>query len=216
MVAQSSYFERTPDGDRAFTFEATKETFGAGALAEVGFHARALGLSRVGLFTDPRVALLEPAAIAEKALRDAGIQVAVLLYPLVLVGAFELLSRVELLWNSNWAAGAITGGLAFIAGLVGGLQFPLATRLQSRRGGAVRSAGGLYGADLLGSCLGALVVASVLIPVFGVQGTAVLVAALGAAGLVVLLTRPRCAPSIPRTSPDTAHREQGFSTGHPQ
>jgi len=72
-----SYFERVPGGDRAFTFEATKETFGAGALAEVGAHARALGLSRVGLFTDPRVAKLGPAAIAEKALRDAGIRVAV-------------------------------------------------------------------------------------------------------------------------------------------
>ena len=52
----SAYFTPAAGGDRAFTFEATKETFGSGALAEIGAHARALGMTRVALYTDPRVA----------------------------------------------------------------------------------------------------------------------------------------------------------------
>jgi len=144
------------------------------------------------------------------------IQIAVLLYPLALVGAFEVLSRVSLLRNSHWAAGVITCGLAFLAGFVGGLQFPLAARLHSRRGQAVRSAGWLYGADLLGSCFGALVVATLLIPVFGIRGTALTVAALGLAGLFVLITRPRSAQVMPSPSPAVPHDDQAVSTENPQ
>lgn len=76
-MAVSAYFTPVAGGDRAFTFEATKETFGSGALAEIGAHARALGMTRVALYTDPRVAKMAAAATAEKSLRDAGIAVSV-------------------------------------------------------------------------------------------------------------------------------------------
>ena len=76
-MAISEYFSPTRDGDTAFTFEATKETFGTGALAEIGSHAAYLGMQRVALYTDPRVAKLPAVAVAEKSLRDRGIKVSI-------------------------------------------------------------------------------------------------------------------------------------------
>ena len=64
-------------GETALTLDANKEIFGTGALAELGAHAKALGMSRVWLVTDPRIAKLPPVATAEKSLRDAGISVSV-------------------------------------------------------------------------------------------------------------------------------------------
>ena len=66
-----------PEGDSAFTLETNKEVFGAGAIRELGAHGRSLGMTRVALITDPRVAKLPPVAAAEKSLRDAGIRVSV-------------------------------------------------------------------------------------------------------------------------------------------
>jgi alcohol dehydrogenase class IV len=64
------------DGDASFTVELPQFTFGAGCLAEAGAHAQALGLKRVGLFTDKRVARLPHVETVEHALRAAGIDVA--------------------------------------------------------------------------------------------------------------------------------------------
>src|SRR6187200_2977388 len=41
--------------DTAFTVDASRVTFGRGALAEAGDRARALGMRRAALFTDPRL-----------------------------------------------------------------------------------------------------------------------------------------------------------------
>jgi alcohol dehydrogenase class IV len=65
------------DGDTAFSVDATSLTFGRGALAEAGDHARALGMKRAALFTDPIVRGLEAVAVAERSLREAGVDVAV-------------------------------------------------------------------------------------------------------------------------------------------
>ncbi len=76
-MALSPYYEPTEGGDTTFAIEATRIKFGAGALKEIGFDARALGMSRVALFTDPRVAGLEPVEVAAKALRDGGMDVVI-------------------------------------------------------------------------------------------------------------------------------------------
>ncbi len=76
-MALSPYFAPTEGGDYAFTVEAPKIKFGRGALRELGDDARALGMTRVALYTDPNVAQLEPVAIAKKSLEDAGLTVAV-------------------------------------------------------------------------------------------------------------------------------------------
>ena len=69
------YFAFRNGGERAFSVESTPITFGPGALSEVGALARALGIRRAALLTDPRVAALPPFAVARSALADAGVDV---------------------------------------------------------------------------------------------------------------------------------------------
>jgi alcohol dehydrogenase class IV len=65
------------DGETAFTVAASNLKFGAGCLAEIGEDARALGLRRVGVFLDPKVAGTAPGEAALRALRGAGLDAAV-------------------------------------------------------------------------------------------------------------------------------------------
>ncbi len=74
--------------------------------------------------------------------------------------------------------------LALLAGLLTGMAFPLAVALV--QGDVGRVAGMLYGADLVGGCLGALLGAVLLIPVLGIPQTCVVIALVGLAGLLVL------------------------------
>lgn len=76
-MALTPYYEPREGGDVTFVVEATREKFGIGALYEVGADAKALGMTRVALFTDPRVAKLEPVAIVRRSLEAQGIDVAV-------------------------------------------------------------------------------------------------------------------------------------------
>ncbi len=54
----ANYFEPMEHNEYAFVLEGNKEILGEGALAEVGAHAKILGMSRIALFTDPRIAEL--------------------------------------------------------------------------------------------------------------------------------------------------------------
>jgi alcohol dehydrogenase class IV len=63
--------------ESAFTIDASSLTFGPGALAECGDHVRALGCSRVALFTDRGVARFDHVEVASRSLRAAGVDVAV-------------------------------------------------------------------------------------------------------------------------------------------
>ena len=74
-MALSSYFNPTEGGDTTFTVDPPRIKFGVGALAEIGHDARALEMTRIGLFCDSRVAQLEPVSIARSALEDSGIAV---------------------------------------------------------------------------------------------------------------------------------------------
>ncbi len=65
--------------------------------------------------------------------------------------------------------------LALFCGLIGGYQFPVASRIYfSDRPG--RSPGALYALDLAGSCFGALLIGAFLIPLFGFRRTALVMA----------------------------------------
>ncbi len=75
--------------------------------------------------------------------------------------------------------------LALAAGALTGMAFPLAATLMP--GDAGRAAGLLYGADLVGGCLGALLSAAFLVPVLGIPQTCVAVALVGLAGLAALV-----------------------------
>ena len=59
--------------DTAFTVDASRVTFGRGCLREVGDRARALGMTRVALFSDPTVAGLEVFDTVQRSLRAAGL-----------------------------------------------------------------------------------------------------------------------------------------------
>ena len=64
--------------EHVFAVDPTAIRFGRGALGEIGFDARALGLERVALFTDRGVAGLEAVASVVAAL--AGVDVEVVVY----------------------------------------------------------------------------------------------------------------------------------------
>ncbi|RKH13484.1 iron-containing alcohol dehydrogenase [Corallococcus sp. CA047B] len=63
--------------DSAFTVDTSRITFGRGCLSEVGDRARALGMKRVALFSDARVARLKHFDTVLQSLRAAGLDVAV-------------------------------------------------------------------------------------------------------------------------------------------
>jgi len=72
-MALSPYFQPSSGGDTAFSIEAPRIKFGPGVLREVGGDAQALGMTRIALFTDSKVAQLEPLAKAKKSLEAAGL-----------------------------------------------------------------------------------------------------------------------------------------------
>ncbi|MAO92158.1 MAG: alcohol dehydrogenase [Rhodospirillaceae bacterium] len=72
-MALSPYFMPTDAGDNAFTVEAPKIKFGAGALAEIGQDAAALCMTRIAVFTDRVVKDLPALATVTEALQGAGL-----------------------------------------------------------------------------------------------------------------------------------------------
>ncbi len=76
-MSNNSYYSKTETGDSVFTVEAPKIKFGSCSLRELGEDARALGMSRVAVYTDPRVMREEPVAVAVEALKKAGIDAVV-------------------------------------------------------------------------------------------------------------------------------------------
>ena len=85
------------------------------------------------------------------------------------------------------ASGAWFPCMAFVAGSLGGFEFPLAASLFTA--GSGRGAGTLYALDLAGSCLGAVLFSVYLIPVFGFLRTGLLMALVSlAAGLTAMLS----------------------------
>jgi hydroxyacid-oxoacid transhydrogenase len=63
--------------ESCFSVDASSIAFGPGVLSEAGAHARELGCRRVALFTDPRVARLEPVDEVRRSLAAAGVEVEV-------------------------------------------------------------------------------------------------------------------------------------------
>ena len=86
--------------------------------------------------------------------------------------------------------------IALIAGCLGGMVFPLAIRFgraghdpqqeRAEKTGESAAAGALYGAELLGGCLGARIGATFLVPVLGIPQTCMMVAVAGLAAIVAL------------------------------
>lgn len=105
-----------------------------------------------------------------------------------------LLLLVQALLDSPFAFAVMRGlflGLSLLAGVLVGMQFPLANRLQLTLSGHVsRTAGLLYASDLLGGWLGGIAGAVVLLPLIGLNGTCLLVAGIKTATWLSLKCHP--------------------------
>ena len=115
-------------------------------------------------------------------------QVLIFIYPLILPVLFwfflNLKGKVGFWLGSN----LIFAFLPVIPGLIGGFQFPLANKLflKDNNFALGRSASLIYGLDLFGSCLGAVLVTIFLLPIIGIPMTCLLVAGLNIIALLVL------------------------------
>ncbi len=109
-------------------------------------------------------------------------------YPLMLPVLFwvflNLKGEVGFWLGSN----LIFAFLPVIPGLIGGFQFPLANKLylEGNNFAVGRSASLIYGLDLFGACLGAILVTIFLLPIIGIPMTCFLVAGLNIVALLVL------------------------------
>ncbi|MBU0758805.1 MAG: fused MFS/spermidine synthase [Candidatus Omnitrophica bacterium] len=97
-------------------------------------------------------------------------QAAICIYPLILPLIFHYISKVGP--EKETLARVLESGfvtLPVIAGFIGGFQFPLANKICLASDANVsKTTGLLYGIDLLGSCVGALIIGVLLVPVIGI------------------------------------------------
>jgi len=128
----------------------------------------------------------------------AATQVLAAAAPLILLGLFEAIGRASS--ASGLAASRLAfPALAVVSGMLGGFEFPVASRVffgatgrgvPPSTGPAAPSAssGTLYALDLAGSCLGAILFSAWFVPVFGFFKTALLsaVVSLAAAAMAMM------------------------------
>ncbi len=117
-----------------------------------------------------------------------GLQGAVGLYSLGIWGVLWLLHARQL--HVQWVPplSALFCLLSGISGVLGGLHFSLSVEAVSlSKAPSEKTGGGLYGVDLLGGSVGALVGSLLLLPLFGIPATLVLLAAACLGGLILLL-----------------------------
>ena len=73
MACCHHYFATAEGGETAFSIDVSAITYGPGCLGEAGAQAKALGIGRIALFTDKRLAALEHVDIVKRSLDAAGI-----------------------------------------------------------------------------------------------------------------------------------------------
>lgn len=115
-------------------------------------------------------------------------QLLMTLFPLFVTGMILLLARYNLPLSQSILIQLIFMLLISIAGFIGGYQFPLANVLYLKSGMMVeKTAGIIYGIDLVGSCMGALLTSAILIPLFGIFQTLIIFSLLNLVALINLL-----------------------------
>jgi spermidine synthase len=126
------------------------------------------------------------ASLRQDLRRLAGLQVLLASSPLLLYGLLVQLGRVTGVGGQHAASQLLFPALALVAGLLGGFQFLLASRVYfGEAAPSDASPGGLYALDLAGACAGALALSILLIPVYGFLRTAALMAAMNTAPAVM-------------------------------
>lgn len=112
------------------------------------------------------------------------------------IALLAVLIAVVLPRSASFASAAVVfllfSGLTFVSGLLNGLDFPLAAesfRALNRR--PERSAGLVYGVELLGACVGAALASAVVAPILGIVACCLLAAVVNATAFVVLMVSRR-------------------------
>lgn len=109
----------------------------------------------------------------------AGLQLLAAASPLLLFALFTILAEIRDAASITFVAQFLFPLLALLSGMLGGWQFPLASRVFFAGLGSQTGNLGLpYAADLAGACLGAIVLSAYLLPVFGFLRSAELIAGL--------------------------------------
>jgi spermidine synthase len=111
-------------------------------------------------------------------MRLAGLQILAAISPVLLYLFFSSLAGVRSSGLLVFVSQIVFPAMALLAGVLGGYEFALATEVFFE-GSPVPQAsmGMLYGDDLLGACLGALVLSAFLLPLFGFLKAAMFIAA---------------------------------------
>jgi spermidine synthase len=130
--------------------------------------------------------------------RRPGLRTAVALDLAITVFAAGLVLVLALLRASTaeWPVEIVTFALVAISGILGGLIFPLAAAIRLEEDGSTgRVAGAVAAADYVGACLGALATGTLLVPILGVSGACLAVAAVKVlsslvAGVATILPPP--------------------------
>jgi spermidine synthase len=117
-------------------------------------------------------------------------------YPLLIPWVFVAFRDSQRLQQFPQVFAVTFGLLPVIAGFLGGLQYPLAVKIvndyKSKATGKVTQiAGLLYGLDIFGATVGALIAGTVLIPLFGITTLAYICAVINATVLVLLGVREK-------------------------
>ena len=108
----------------------------------------------------------------------AGLQILAALSPLLLYLFLNSLAGVRSLGTLALASQVLFPAMALLAGVLGGYEFALAAEVFFADAQAPQaSMGMIYGLDLIGACLGALVLSAFLLPLFGFLKAAVFIAA---------------------------------------
>jgi len=108
------------------------------------------------------------------------------------IALFKLFSENAARWPIGAGANFAFPAFMLLSGIIGGMQFPLANKIiLGEKNGIGKTAGALYGADLIGGTLGALLVAAVFIPIIGVFQC------LCAAGLINMASAFILRPRVP-------------------
>jgi len=118
-------------------------------------------------------------------------QLMMTLFPLAVMGIISLLSRYGAALGQSILIQLIFMIFISVAGFIGGYQFPLANELYLKSGRSViKTAGTIYGVDLAGSSLGALLTSALLIPLLGIYQTLIIFTLLNLVALINLLWIP--------------------------
>ncbi len=145
----------------------------------------------IGLALGSRMAIRKKMSMNALSSRFIYFQGIMTIYPILLSLLFGYFQTNESAFLNLFNSQGAFSCYMLVAGLIGGYQFPMANRIYLKTGVRIeKTAGFLYGMDLTGSSMGALITSAFFIPVFGIHSTLFFLAFLnGCSFLILFLSR---------------------------